>query len=213
MLPRTPVISWSAAGLSTEAYYYNWKTTFEQFVDRSTDISVVGTGVTTTMMASDGGDNGDTRSEATAITSESIEAGTVAEGDIDWYAFDADAGDRLYVELTAITTGYDQLRLSLHNPAGEKFGESSDVPNSYTLDRDPAGDQPPSGMVIDGNTTISGMMSSQNVDTYAVELNKGETINATIDHEYSFDMHVQLVSPETPDTRHSRYNHEYNGSE
>lgn len=218
-------------------------------------ISVVGTGVTTTVVASDGGDNGDTRSEATAIAPGSTEAGTVAEGDVDWYAFDADAGDRLYVELTAITTDYDQLRLSLHNPAGEKIGESSDVPNSYkldrdrgptawggdiaetsgtyyikvepwvddgtttteynltvtteSLDRDPAGDQPPSAMVLDGNTTTSGTMSGQDVDTYAVELDKGETIDASIDSDNEKLANVQLVEPSTPDYLKNRYYPEY----
>lgn len=219
-------------------------------------VSAVAIGVSPSVVATDGDDAGDDKPAATKLTPGSTATDAITAGDVDWYSFDAEKGDRLFVELTALTEEYDQLRMEFYAPDGSELGEAGEstgnpqkldvdrgptawggdiAPTSGTyfvkiepwvsdgttsteyelavetksLDADRPGDTPTTAVSIDGNATVSGTMSGQDVDTYAIDLAEGETIEASIESETDALGNIQLVEPSASEYMHNGYNEQY----
>ncbi|WP_248910907.1 hypothetical protein [Halocatena marina] len=114
--------------------------------------------------------------------------------------------------------GYQTMQLATGNTAyggdvAEQSGvyyvrvqpveDNSSEPTNYELtieadelDMDDPNEQPNTATQIDPDATISGMLSGSDRDTYALDLEKGETITVTADYENSgFRPYTYLVGP------------------
>ncbi len=219
-------------------------------------VSAMAVGIFPSVSATDGDDAGDKRADATTLASGSVATDSISAGDVDWYSFDAEKGDRLFVELAALTEEYDQLRMEIFAPDGSELGESATStgnPQKLDVDRGPTawggdiapetgtyyvkiepwvnegttlteyeltvettsqdadspGDNPATAEPIDGNATVTGTMSGVDVDTYAIELDEGETIEASIESETDVLGNIQLVAPSASEYMPNEYDEQY----
>ncbi len=92
---------------------------------------------------------------------------------------------------------------------GENISDYNLTVETRRLDRHDPNEQPSSATQIEANDTVSAVMSGSDVDTYAIDLDKGETINASAQTDSTGLVNIQLVSPETPDITYAGYSDEY----
>lgn len=92
---------------------------------------------------------------------------------------------------------------------GKNISDYNVSVSTKRLDQYDPNEQPSSATQIESGDTVSAVMSGQDVDTYAIDLDKGETINASAQADSTGLVNIQLVSPATPDTTDARYNREH----
>lgn len=95
-------------------------------------VSVVDGGAVTTGVLADEADDNDSRESATEMAANSTETGALESDDVDWYAFDVDAGERVLVD---IELGSNDLILKPDKSIQfDIFGPSGDKVNRYPDD-------------------------------------------------------------------------------
>ncbi|WP_330631525.1 hypothetical protein [Halocatena halophila] len=80
------------------------------------------------------------------------------------------------------------------------------------LDQYDPNEQPSSATHVAAGETVSATMSGQDVDTYAIQLDKGETIAASAETDSTGLVNIQLTGPDTPDTTFAGYHGEHDVS-
>ncbi|WP_221621688.1 PPC domain-containing protein, partial [Halocatena pleomorpha] len=94
-------------------------------------------------------------------------------------------------------TYYVQVR-----SAGDTIGEPTDYEltvETQTLDQYDPNEQPASAASAESGETISAVMSGSDDDVYALDLEKGETVNLTTNHSNSVLVNTQLLGPNASD--------------
>ncbi|UPM44831.1 pre-peptidase C-terminal domain-containing protein [Halocatena salina] len=214
-------------------------------------LSVGGGGAVTTGVLAEESDDGDSRETAMGMAANSTETGALDSDDVDWYAFDVEAGERIWVHLKlgsndSIINENKSARFDIFGPSGDEVNEyPSDVmgpvyrPNAgatmqalggtmaqqsgtyyvrvkgenitqydltvetQRLDQYDPNEQPASATPIESGETISAVMSGPDRDTYAIDLDKGETISVTA------SMNAQLLGPNASDATITGHHNEY----
>ncbi|UPM43511.1 pre-peptidase C-terminal domain-containing protein [Halocatena salina] len=207
----------------------------------------------TGVLAADEGDNDDSRETATEMAPNSTETGALESNDTDWYAFDVEAGERIWVhlDLGENDTTLDQntsARLDIFGPSGENVndyphdgmgpayrptagapmqaagGTIAEQSGTYyvrakgtnitdydltvetqRLDEHDPNERPATATSIESGETVSAVMSGPDLDTYAIDLEKGETINVTANHSDSVLVNAQLLHPNASDESPDRF--------
>lgn len=211
-------------------------------------VSVVGVGMVTTGALAEESDNDDSRETATEMPTNSTETGALGADDVDWYAFDVEAGERIWVHLQlGLNDGTLKPNKSAHfdiiGPSGDEVNSYPDdmmgpaySPNAgntveaiggtmatesgthyvrvegtnitdynltvetQRLDEHDPNEQPATATPIESNETISAVMSGPDEDVYAIDLDKGETINVTTDTRSTTLVNAQVLAPNASDT-------------
>lgn len=219
-------------------------------------LSVVGGGaVTTGVLAAEETDDNDSRETATEMAVNNTETGTLEGNDTDWYAFEVEAGERIWTHLnfsaedSTVLYENKSARFDIFGPSGDNVNEGpSDAmgpaysPSAFTeafggvmaqqsgtyyirvkgqnisdydltvetqrLDQYDPNEQPATAPSIESDETISAVMSGPDVDTYAIDLEEGETINVTAS-DSSYLVNTQLLGPNASDATVHRHHNEY----
>lgn len=171
-------------------------------------LSVVGGGaVTTGVLAAEEMDDNDSRSSATEMAANTTETGTLEGNDTDWYAFEVEAGERIYSNLTITTENEENLHFDIVAPNGKKAMESpaEALRPGYTTQRIAIGPSAyggdiaeqsgtyyvqvsPAGDTVGESTSYELTVETQRLDQYdpneqpasATPIESGETISAVM---------------------------------
>ncbi|WP_248903715.1 hypothetical protein [Halocatena marina] len=93
-------------------------------------------------------------------------------------------------------------------PAGNNFNESTDYEltvETTELDENDPNEQPNTATQIEADETIAGVLSGSDRDTYAIDLEKGETITVSAEYDGSFTPSTSLVGPNASDVELDPY--------
>lgn len=220
-------------------------------------LSVVGGGaVMTGVLAAGESDGNDSRESATEMAANSTETGALEGNDTDWYAFDVEAGERIWTHLnfseedSTVIYENKSAQFDIFGPSGDNVNEGpSDAmgpaysPSAFTeafggamtqqsgtyyirvkgqnitdydltvgtqrLDEHDPNEQPATATPIESGETLSAVMSGPDVDTYAIDLEKGETLNVTANDVASHLVNTQLLGPNASDATVHRLHNEY----
>lgn len=221
-------------------------------------LSVVGVGaVTTGVLADSEADGNDSRENATEMATNSTETGTIEANDTDWYAFNASAGERIWVQLDvgaddSVLPENTSARFDIFGPSGNNVnGHPHDAmgpaysPNAgasteavggtiaeqsgtyyvrvegqnisdynltvetQRLDQYDPNEQPATATPIESGEMVDAVMSGSDIDTYATDLDEGETISVTANDVDSNLVNTHLVGPNASNATLDGSNTEY----
>ncbi len=93
-------------------------------------------------------------------------------------------------------------------PVGNEFSEPTDYElavETTELDGNDPNEQPNTATQIDQDATIAGVLSGSDRDTYAIDLEKGETITVSAEYDGRFSPYTYLVGPNASDVMLDSY--------